>query len=371
MLSQPSSTSALAARAVAGEFLSKRTIWSSLILTAVAAWVGMHLGVVVNLRVTSAGVFLATAAAMSSIAWTWVHSERWPGLTRFPIATKDLARAAYLIGSLVVLLEVVLPVIAFISTAQSITWTDAITVILLALGMAPLVLLLWSGPTRHHRLGALIALAAGIVLGIVLNPLIAAVMLAVEGTVCFLLGFEIVDDAARRRGAGPRVSSLVLGELASSRMTQINTAALVAFGWMFNAMLHNHGAALPLGAVMVVQNTPLNAYFSRHPSTWLVVKTCPRTWRTLCVYALQLAALYLACGAVAVFAPEPTLAHFGSDVVFVVTAASSAALAAVLMEWRWPLLDWKSEREVIRHPRKYVPALVACILSTACWALTR
>ena len=354
---------------MAGEFLSKRTIWSSLILTAAAAWVGAHLEVAVSTQAVSAGVFLATAAAMSSIAWTWVHSERWPGLTRFPLSAKDLARAAYLVGSLVVLLEVVLPVIAFISTAQGITHTGAVTVILLALGTAPLVLLLWTGPTRRHRLGAFIALVTGILIGIVLNPLSAAMALAVEGTACFLLGFEVTDAAARRRGTGPRISSLVLGELMSSRMTQINTVALVAFGWLLNTMLHDHGAALPLGAIMVVQNTPLNAYFSRHPSTWLVVKTCPRTWRTLGVYAVELAAMYTACGALVV-AAEPVPVRLASDIVFVVTAASSAALAAVLMEWRWPLLDWKSEREVIRHPRKYVPALVACPVSIAFWILT-
>ena len=55
----------------------------------------------------------------------------------------------------------------------------------------------------------------------------------------------------------------------------------------------------------------------------------------------------------------------GGGLVEAVAAGAAASLAgattAVLLEVYRPLTSWKSERDVMRHPRKYLPPAVALL----------
>ena len=44
-----------------------------------------------------------------------------------------------------------------------------------------------------------------------------------------------------------------------------------------------------------------------------------------------------------------------------VAASLAGATTAVLLEIYWPLMGWKSERDVMRHPRKYLPPAAALL----------
>ena len=44
-----------------------------------------------------------------------------------------------------------------------------------------------------------------------------------------------------------------------------------------------------------------------------------------------------------------------------VVVSLAGASTAVLLEIYWPLTGWKSERDVMRHPRKYLPPAVALL----------
>jgi len=44
-----------------------------------------------------------------------------------------------------------------------------------------------------------------------------------------------------------------------------------------------------------------------------------------------------------------------------VAASLAGATTAVLLEVYRPLTGWKSERDVMRHPRKYLPPAVALL----------
>ena len=48
----------------------------------------------------------------------------------------------------------------------------------------------------------------------------------------------------------------------------------------------------------------------------------------------------------------------------------AGASTAVLLEIYWPLTGWKSERDVMRHPRKYLPPAVALLAVMVVHALT-
>jgi len=155
--------------------------------------------------------------------------------------------------------------------------------------------------------------------------------------------------------------SLVLGELATVRTTQVNTLMMLVVGLVLTYTMARRGLTIPLPMVFVVVNTPLNAYFSRYLSTRTVVMAAPGSRRVLVAYARDLTLLYMTSNCLV----GALIVWLGGGLVEVVAAGVVVSLAgastAVLLEIYWPLTGWKSERDVMRHPRKYLPPAVALL----------
>ena len=155
--------------------------------------------------------------------------------------------------------------------------------------------------------------------------------------------------------------SLVLGELATVRTTQVNTLMMLVVGLVLTYTMARRGLTIPLPMAFVVVNTPLNAYFSRYLSTRTVVMAAPGSRRVLVAYARDLTLLYMTSNCLV----GALIVWLGGGLVQVVAAGVVVSLAgastAVLLEIYWPLTGWKSERDVMRHPRKYLPPAVALL----------
>ncbi|AYD89995.1 hypothetical protein D5R93_08100 [Actinomyces lilanjuaniae] len=360
----------VAVEAVVGQFLGRRTLVSGLVLTVVSAWAGNQLGPRGEGRLVTTGVLLATAGTVSSIAWTWVLSTRWTTMALLPVRSRDLARAVYLVGTLVMLIEVTAPAAAFMLTGLGASYTTVVVTACLGLGAAPLVILLWSATSSWHRVGAGATLVAVMVVVVRAGPAYGAATALVAAGLCLVTGPEVGTDRPRQPRAGRLArSSLVLGELLRSAMTQVNSLVLLGTGTLLNLALQRHGSPWLPGCLLVVINTPLSSYFSRHPSTWLTVRVCPRTWLSYWRFGAQLAVFYAACATAVTLAPgwsPRTPANLAAALVAAVAAAGTAAA----MEMYWPFTDWKSQREVLRHPRKYLPAVAALAAAGCGWLLS-
>ncbi len=346
---------------------------SGLVLTVVAAWAGYQLEPQGEGGLVTTGVLLATAGTVSSIAWTWVLSPRWTTMALLPVRSRDLARAVYLVGTLVTLIEVSAPAAVFMLTGLGASSTTATTVVVtacLGLGAAPFVILLWSATSSWHRLGAGTTLAALAVVAVRAGPVYGAVTALVAFGLCLITGPEVGTDRTRQPRAGRLAgSSLVLGELLRSPMTQVNSLVLLGAGTVLNLALQRHGSPWLPGCVLVVVNTPLSSYFSRHPSTWLTVRTCPRTWLSYWRFGAQLAVFYAACAAAVTLTPGWS-PRIPANLAAALMAAVAAAGTAAATEMHRPFTDWKSQREVLRHPRKYLPPVVALTAAGCGWLLS-
>jgi hypothetical protein len=364
------SVSRAALKAVIGQFVGRQSVLGAVILCALAAWFGASTDLRVNPRVAVTGLVLAAVGLTATIASTWIGSGRWDDLARFPLRRDELARATYLVANAVVMLEVVVPIVLFVlltggggsgrSPGVGTTATTAVEMIVVGLAAGALGLTLWAGEWSGLRWVAGGALAVGTLLWWLAPAasalLFAACSLAVTTCSC--------DLRARRRQVGTVRGgrrSLVLGELATVRTTQVNTLMMLAVALVFTYTMASRGLIIPMTMAFVVVNTPLNAYFSRYLSTRTVVLAAPGSRRVLVAYARDLTLLYMASnclvGALIVWLGG----GFVETVVAGVVASLAGAVTAVLLEIYWPLTGWKSERDVMRHPRKYLPPAAALL----------
>ena len=364
------SVSRVALRAVTGQFVGRQSVLSAVILCALAAWFGASTDRRVNPHVAVTGLVLAAVGLTATIASAWIGSGRWDDLARFPIRRDELARATYLVADAVVLLEAVAPIVLFVlltggggsgrSPGVGTTATAAVEMIVVGLGAGALGLILWAGERARLRWTAAGALVVGTLLWW-LAP--AASALLCEA--CALTAMARSGDLQARRTQVGTVRggrrSLVLGELATVRTTQVNTLVMLVVGLLFTYTMARRGLTVSLPMALVVTNTPLNAYFSRYPSTRAVVLAAPGSRWVFVAYARDLTLLYMMSNCLM----GVLIVWLGGGLVEVVAAGVAASLAgattAVLLEVYRPLTGWKSERDVMRHPRKYLPTAAALL----------
>ena len=372
------SASRAALEAVTGQFVGRQTVLGAVILCALAVWFGASTDLRVNPRVVVTGLVLAAVGLTATIASTWIGSGRWDDLARFPLRRDELARATYLVADAVVLLEAVAPIVLFVllaggegggrSPGVDTTATTAVEMIVVGLGAGALGLILWAGERSGLRWVAGGALAVGTLLWW-LAPAASALLFA---TCALAVTTCSRDLRARRRqvgtvGGGRR--SLVLGELATVRTTQVNTLMMLAVALVFTYTMASRGLIIPMTMAFVVVNTPLNAYFSRYLSTRAVVMAAPGSRRVMAAYARGLALLYMASNCLVGVFVVWLGGGFVETVVAGVVASLAGAVTAVLLEIYWPLTGWKSERDVMRHPRKYLPPAAALLAILAVHAV--
>ena len=364
------SVSRAALRAVTGQFVGRQSVLSAAILYALAAWFGVSTVLRVNPRVAVTGLVLATVGLSATIASGWIGSGRWDDLARFPLRRGELARATYLVASAVILLEAVAPITLFVLLADSgrggpssvagVVATTVVEMIVVGLGASSLGLTLWAGEGVGLRWAAGGALVVGALLWW-LAPAASALLLMT----CALAAIACSHDLrARRRQVGTVGGgrlSLVLGELATVRTTQVNTLAGLVVALVFTYVMTERGLTVPLPMAFVVTNTPLNAYFSRYLSTRAVVLAAPGSRWVLAAFARDLTLLYMMSnclvGALVVWRGGGLVEAVAAGVA----ASLAGAMAAVLLEVCRPLMSWKSERDVMRHPRKYLPPAAALL----------
>jgi len=355
---------------VTGQFVGRQTVLSAAILCALAAWFGVSADLRANPRVAVIGLVLAPIGLSATIASTWIGSGRWDDLARFPLRRDELARATHIVANAVILLEAVAPITLFVLLADSgrggpsseagVAATTAVEMVVVGLGASSLGLTLWAG----ERVGLRWAAGGALVVGTLLWWL-APVASAVLFVACVLTMLGYTDGLRARRTqvgtVGGGRHSLVLGELATVRTTQVNTLMMLVVGLFFTYTMAHRGLTVSLSMALIVTNTPLNAYFSRYLSTRAVVLAAPGSRRVFMAYARDLTLLYMVYNCLV----GALIVWLGGGLVEAVAAGAAASLAgattAVLLEVYRPLTSWKSERDVMRHPRKYLPPAAALL----------
>ncbi|TEB14967.1 hypothetical protein Psfp_02539 [Pelotomaculum sp. FP] len=160
----------------------------------------------------------------------------------------------------------------------------------------------------------------------------------------------------------------------SKKIYLTNTAVLWAFACVLAPVIGKSGfvAAMPLGFAVSCLNTPLGILLSSDKTLYQKVQTLPGQFRTVLFpyAAFMMTANLIACG---FYLASWRLTVGIVPIHMIIVAGCFSAIGAfltVLLELRFPLLNWKVESDLWHHPRKYIVAGILVILALPFVAIT-
>lgn len=164
----------------------------------------------------------------------------------------------------------------------------------------------------------------------------------------------------------------ILRYLISNKRYIINTLMIWTFGVLFSLMVGHYLSSnfISFGFVLMCLNTPLGIILSSDKNLYQQIQALPRqTNKVFLPYASFLFVVNIVSCIILLISWQIMIGHFSSIMLLNALLFSiSSSLLTVVLEMKFPLLDWKIESDLWHHPRKYiVPVimmLVAIILST-------
>lgn len=363
-----SSSDRAAAAALAGQFVTVRSLLSGIVLSATAVILALTTGVQVSLRPVGPPLVLVLFSGAALVSRTWINTSRWLVLRALPIRESSLRRQTIILAAGVMTLDGLLPVVLLTSLSGLGHNAGAVLLLVLFGAGVEVVSVLAQSATRaavRHCLRGILLVSA---LLWAIRPALSAGLVLAAGTACLVSNCDMgrPPRAVHRIPAG---AGILLGELLSNRTTLINAVGLVILSVFFTGTLLSYDVSLPLGLAVVAVNTPLNSYFSRHPSTLVVVTAAPGTGLTFARYFLGVCLFSTLSAAPAGILLVHGGQAPGSVLAELLSCTVASALCAGLLERYRPFTRWKSERDVFRHPRKYLPPAAGLMAMTAVTAI--
>ncbi len=343
-----------------------RRVVTGCLVVLVAVVVARSIDLVVAPRVYAIAALASAVLSTALLLNGYYRVDRLKGYVQLPVSPGRFLGALALTVWVVVLLESVAGAIAFGVARGELGGLLPVVLLLLAgLGVLATLLIVVG---RHGASGTLgmawlvVAVSATVFLG----PGPALLWLSVAAVAT--LGTALVTRrayallTARTAGAvhGWLARNYVLNVLVRERVVLINGVGLLVFALVFTVGAWEQGFPFAAGFGIAAVNSPLTTLVSgdRDLGVQLTMLGKPRGF--LVQYGLTVGA-YFALVNAAVVGCHLVL---GTDrvVPLVVLAVAATALEAVLvplLEYRFPITRGRTQRDVWRHPRKYLlPAVL-------------
>jgi len=128
---------------------------------------------------------------------------------------------------------------------------------------------------------------------------------------------------------------------------------------------------VPIGFAILSLNTPICILLSCNPALEQAIRFLPGQKKAFCIpYCLFI----FLCNMVAdvIFLCSWQIQNSGITVLMVATAvffALQSAILSVLLEWFYPIRNWKIESDLWHHPRKYIVPVIMLLAAGAVAAL--
>lgn len=159
-------------------------------------------------------------------------------------------------------------------------------------------------------------------------------------------------------------SNYFLTSIYRNANTWFSLLGLTAIGVVATDAMLNRGVLLPIHSICIALTPTLSTLLSRDRDTrrQMIVLENDRTIMAQYAAALMIAVLPL------VLAGDVVLLVFWQTMSIGFVVASIvvylvAVLVIIILEMRFPLLKWKTENEMYRHPRRYLPLIAALLVA--------
>lgn len=177
----------------------------------------------------------------------------------------------------------------------------------------------------------------------------------------------VANGAVRHKGRVGSVFVYLTRYLMANKSYLINTVGLCAIA-CFLPLLFGEFQGLnmfPIGLAILCLNTPICTLLSCDPDLEQAIRMLPgqagRFCRKYCLFIFAVnsivSSIYL-CSWQMVNGGL-NFVHVGTLLIF----ALQSAILSVILEWKHPIRDWKTESDLWHHPRKYLVPLIMLLVA--------
>lgn len=177
----------------------------------------------------------------------------------------------------------------------------------------------------------------------------------------------VAKKSAQHTGYTGSVFTYLMRYLMANKSYLVNTVGLCAIA-CFLPLLFGEFQGLnmfPISLAILCLNTPICTLLSCDPDLEQAIRVLPgqagRFCRRYCLFIFAangiVASIYLCSWQIV--NGGISLVHVGTVLLF----ALQSAILSVILEWRHPIRNWKTESDLWHHPRKYLVPLVMLMMA--------
>lgn len=159
----------------------------------------------------------------------------------------------------------------------------------------------------------------------------------------------------------------LLRYLLTNKNYLLNTAGLCVIASVMPLILGQFEGlhVIPLGFAVLCLNTPICILLSCDPDLERAVRTLPGQAKRFCTrYCLFIFSVNIAVNSVYLISWQ--ILHgcvSGTEIITALLIALQSAVLSVLLEWFFPIHNWKIENDLWHHPRKYIVPLIMLFIA--------
>ena len=170
----------------------------------------------------------------------------------------------------------------------------------------------------------------------------------------------------RTKGTGS-ILLYLLRYLKTNKNYLMNTAGLCVVGGILPMILgQSEGVnVMPLGFAILCLNTPICILLSCDPGLEQAVRILPGQAGRFCTcYSFFIFSVNMAVSSVYLISWQIQHGGVGGiEITVALLIALQSAILSVLLEWLYPIRNWKIESDLWHHPRKYIVPLIMLLVA--------
>lgn len=170
----------------------------------------------------------------------------------------------------------------------------------------------------------------------------------------------------RTKGTGS-ILLYLLRYLITNKNYLMNTAGLCVVGGVLPMALGRFEGldGMPLGFAILCLNTPICILLSCDPGLEQAVRVLPGQAGRFCVrYCLFIFLINMTVSSVYLISWQMQCGGVGSkEIIAALLIALQSAILSVLLEWLYPIRNWKIENDLWHHPRKYIVPIIMLLIA--------
>lgn len=173
--------------------------------------------------------------------------------------------------------------------------------------------------------------------------------------------------SARYMGQTGNVFAYLMRYLMANKSYLVNTVGLCAVACFLPLLFGEFQGlnTLPIGLAILCLNTPICTLLSCDPDLEQAIRVLPGQAGRFCrKYCLFIFAVNVIAASIYLCSWQFINGGIGfADVGTVILFDLQSAVLAVILEWQYPIRNWKTESDLWHHPRKYLVPLIMLLMA--------